>query len=180
MRERGIVAMSRQRERSGSGESTTSPSPGVSVHRASADADLGALAGEAVAIVGYGNLGRSAALNLRDSGVKVCVGNRADPYADQARAEGFDVMSVGAAATSDVVFVLLPDEVILEVFARDVAPALRPGSAVAFGSGYGLTFGLVRPPDTIDVLLAAPRMSGRAIRTRYLAGEGFCTCIGVE
>jgi ketol-acid reductoisomerase len=152
---------------------------GVTVHGA-ADVLPGALAGEVVAVLGYGNLGRTAALNLRDSGVKTVIGNREDDYAPRARADGFEVLGPAAAATADVVFVLLPDEVMPDVFAADVAPALRPGSAVAFASGYGLAFGLVRPPETVDVLLVAPRMGGAAARARYLAGEGFWACVGVE
>src|SRR5439155_673995 len=120
----------------------------VKIYRAG-DALPGALAGETVAVLGYGNLGRSAALNLRDSGVKVRIGNRDDEYADQARADGFEVVPLATAAGADIVFVLLPDEVIPEVFARDVAPELRPGSAVAFGSGYSVAFGLVHPPEAL-------------------------------
>ena len=145
-----------------------------------ADGCPGALAGEAVAVLGYGNLGRSAALNLRDSGVKVRIGNRADAYAERARAEGFEVVPLAIAAEDDIVWVLLPDEVISEVFAAEVAPALRPGAAVVFGSGYSLAFDLARPPETVDVLLVAPRMDGSGARSRYQAGEGFWVCIGVE
>src|SRR5437899_12010266 len=83
----------------------------MKVYRAG-DAPPGALDGEAVAVLGYGNLGRSAALNLRDSGVKVRVGNRDDQYADRARADGFEVVPLATAASDDIVFVLLPDEVI--------------------------------------------------------------------
>ena len=158
---------------------TNSDNGRVRVYRA-ADGTPGALAGEAVAVLGYGNLGRSAALNLRDSGVKVRIGNREDEYAASARAEGFEVVPLAPAATDDVVFVLLPDEVIPEVFAHEIAPALRPGSAIAFGSGYSLAFGLVHPPATVDVLLVAPRMGGSAARTRYLDGKGFWACVGVE
>ena len=152
----------------------------VTVHRARPDFDTGSLAGETVAVLGYGNLGRAAALNLRDSGLKVRIGNRDDACAHDARADGFDVVPIGTAARDDVVFVLLPDEVMAEVFATDIAPALRPGSAVAFASGYCLAFGLVRPPETVDVLLVAPRMAGVAARSRYVAGQGFWACIGVE
>jgi len=151
----------------------------VTIYRA-ADVPADALTGEAVAVLGYGNLGRTAALNLRDSGVKILIGNREDEYAARARAEGFEVVPLAAAAAADVVFVLLPDEVIPEVFPRDVAPALRPGSAIAFGSGYSVAFGLIHPPDTVDVLLVAPRMAGAAARERYLSGEGFWACVGVE
>jgi ketol-acid reductoisomerase len=145
-----------------------------------ADVPADALVGEAVAVLGYGYLGRTAALNLRDSGIKVAVGNREDEYAERARADGFEVVSIAAAAEADVVFVLLPDETIPEVFAREIAPALRPGSAVAFASGYSVAFGLVAPPDTVDVLLIAPRMAGVTARERYLAGDGFWACVGVE
>lgn len=151
----------------------------VRVYRA-ADAPPGALAGEAVAVLGYGHLGRTAALNLRDSGAKVRVGNRDDEYAEQARTDGFEVVPIGAAAGDDVVYVLLPDEVIPTLFDGEIAPALRPGSAIAFGSGYSLAFGLIHPPAAIDVLLVAPRMAGNSARTRYLEGRGFWACVGVE
>jgi len=151
----------------------------VKVYRA-ADAPPGALAGDAVAVLGYGNLGRTAALNLRDSGVRVRVGNRQDEYAEQARAEGFEVVPLSVASADDVIFVLLPDEVIPVVFEREIAPALRAGSAIAFGSGYSLAFDLIHPSESVDVLLVAPRMAGISARARYLAGEGFWGCVGVE
>src|SRR6266550_1260927 len=110
------------------------------------DALAGGLSQETVALLGFGNLGRSAALNLRDSGIKVRIGNREDEYADLARADGFEVVPLATAASDNVVFVLLPDEVIPAVFESDIAPALRPGSAIAFASGYSLAFGLVHPP----------------------------------
>jgi ketol-acid reductoisomerase len=151
----------------------------MKVYRA-ADAPSEGLAGETVAVLGYGNLGRSAALNLRDSGAKVRVGNREDEYAEVARADGFEVVPLAEAASDTMVFVLLPDEVIPAVFESEVAPGLRAGAAVAFGSGYCLAFDLVRPPDHVDVLLLAPRIAGRQARTRYEAGEGFWAFVGVE
>ncbi len=145
-----------------------------------ADAPPGGLAGESVAVLGYGNLGRSVALNLRDSAAKVRVGNREDEYAALARADGFEVVPLAEAAADTMVFVLLPDEVIPAVFERDIAPGMRAGAAVAFGSGYCLAFKLIRPPDHVDVLLLAPRLAGRQARTRYQAGEGFWAVVGVE
>jgi ketol-acid reductoisomerase len=151
----------------------------MKVYRA-ADAPAGGLVGETVAVLGYGNLGRSAALNLRDSGAKVRVGNREDEYAGAARADGFEVVTLTEAASDPLVYVLLPDEVIPAVFDAEIAPALRPGAAIAFGSGYSLAFGLVRPPADVDVLLLAPRIAGRQARTRYEAGQGFWAFVGVE
>src|SRR6266536_3597029 len=120
------------------------------------DADPDALSGQTVAVVGYGNLGRSMALNLRDSGLTVTV------------------------ATADVVYVLVPDEVIPEVFREDVAPRLRPGACVCFASGYVLAYGLVEPPEGVDVLLLAPRMLGEEVRRTYLEGRGFLSYVSVE
>src|SRR5215470_16067643 len=158
---------------------TASGEASVKLYRTE-DVPPGALDGESIAVLGYGNLGRSAALNLRDSGVKVRIGNRDDEYVERARADGFEVVPLATAAGDDIVFVLLPDEVIPNVFRHDVAAELRPGNAVAFGSGYSLAFGLVRPPETVDVLLIAPRMAGAAARARYLAGQGFWACVEAD
>jgi ketol-acid reductoisomerase len=75
-----------------------------------------------------------------------------------------------AVAGSDVLLVLLPDEVIPEVFAADIAPHLAAGSAIVFASGYTLAYGLIQPPSGIDVLLLAPRMAGENARQRL--GQG--------
>src|SRR5574339_558365 len=91
----------------------------IRVYRA-ADAPEGGLDGESVAVLGYGHLGRTAALNLRDSGAKVRIGNREDEYAGQARSEGFEVVPMATAASEDVVYVLLPDEVIPVVFHAEI------------------------------------------------------------
>lgn len=153
--------------------------PSFKVYRAG-DAPPGGPSREPVAVFGYGNLGRAAALNLRDSGVNVTIGNRADEYAELARADGFPVVALTDAAKLDVAFVLLPDEVIPEAFAHEIAPGLRRGSAVAFASGYCLAFGLIKPPPEVDVLLVAPRSPGSVARSRYVAGQGFWAYVSVE
>ena len=148
------------------------------------DAAPHALDGERVAVIGYGHLGRPFALNLRDGSrglASLVVGNIADAYAEQARADGFTVLSIAeAAAGADLVLVLLPDEVIPEVFAGDISPGLRRGTAVVFASGYNLAYGLIRVPPEIDALLLAPRMAGENARQRFLNHEGFFAYISVE
>src|SRR6266542_3426287 len=87
--------------------------PAVTFYR-EGDADPDGLSGQTIAVVGYGNLGRSMALNLRDSGLTVTVGNVDDDYRATAQADGFEVSGVGeAVATADVVYVLVepPDGV---------------------------------------------------------------------
>jgi ketol-acid reductoisomerase len=145
------------------------------------DADLAALARESVAVVGYGNQGRAQALNLRDSGVGVTVGAIADETRARAAAEGFPVADIAPATErADVVMLLIPDEVMPEVWTRDVEPALRAGTCVSFASGYNVAFGHIRPDPAIDVVMVAPRMIGPGVRDRYVDGRGFPAFVGVH
>jgi ketol-acid reductoisomerase len=145
------------------------------------DADLSALAGQTVAVVGYGNQGRSQALNLRDSGVDVVIGNLRDGYHAQAEADGFSVMPIEEASRrARVVMLLVPDEVMPEVYAQRVSPGLRAGDLVCFASGYNVAFGLIAPSPAQDVVLVAPRMIGVGVRDAYVAGRGFPSFVGVH
>jgi ketol-acid reductoisomerase len=76
--------------------------------------------------------------------------------------------------------VLLPDEVIPDVFAKDVLANLQPGAAVVFASGYTLAYGLIQPPADVDVLMLAPRMAGENARQRFLNQQGFYAYVSVE
>ena len=144
-------------------------------------AELRPLAGQRLAVLGYGNQGRSQALNLRDSGLAVVVGNIADASLDRARADGFEALPIAeACARADAILLLVPDEVMPEVFAGEVAPQLRPGKLLDFASGYGVAFGGVRPPPDVDVVLVAPRMIGPGVRDRFVSGQGFPSFVGVH
>ena len=68
--------------------------------------------GQRIAVVGYGNQGRSWALNLRDSGNDVAVCLQADPSRDAAEADGFDTRELEGANEADVICLLVPDDVI--------------------------------------------------------------------
>lgn len=142
---------------------------------------VAALRGRRLAVIGYGNQGRAQALNLRDTGLKVTVGNTDDAYAASAGADGFEVAPIAeAAAHGEILLVLLPDEVQPGVFEHEILPALSPGRTVSFASGYTVAFGLVRPPEGVDVCLVAPRMIGRGIRQLALEGRGFPVLVGAE
>jgi ketol-acid reductoisomerase len=143
--------------------------------------DSEALDGRTIAVVGYGNLGRSVALNLRDSGCQVVIGNVDDEYRELAADEGFEARDIpDAVAAAEVTLVLLPDEIIPDCFDSDVSSALRPGAAVCFASGYVLAYDLVDPPAGVDVLMIAPRMLGDEVRRSYTEGEGFFSYISLE
>jgi ketol-acid reductoisomerase len=138
-----------------------------------ADADPGALAGRSVAVIGYGNQGRSWALNLRDSGLspRVCV--RADASREQARADGFEAAEIGAASEADVLCILVPDDVIPQL------PIERRDDALTVvASGYCLAFDRFRPAG--DLAMVAPRMLGPEVRSCYEEGVGFISALGVH
>ncbi|MBV9314395.1 MAG: NAD(P)-binding domain-containing protein [Pseudonocardia sp.] len=150
------------------------------------DADLRAVDGRRIAVLGYGNQGRAQALNLRDSGAggergTVIVGNRDDDYLSRAHEDGFPTSSLReAAAVGDVVLLLIPDEVQPAVFAEQVAPGLRAGDTLVVASGYNVAFGLLEVPDGVDVVMVAPRMIGAAVRSRFVQGAGFPCFVSVE
>lgn len=145
------------------------------------DADLAALDGRLVAVVGYGNQGRSQALNLRDSGIPVVVGNIRDGAHEQALADGFEVLPIDeACARAQVVMLLIPDEVMPEVYADGIAPHLAGGDLVSFASGYNVAFGLIEPDASLDVVMVAPRMIGVGVRDAFVSGRGFPAFVGVH
>ena len=145
------------------------------------DADLSVLEDQTVALIGYGNQGRSQALNLRDSGVNVIVGNIRDHAGAAAKQDGFPVSNIAEACEqADVVMLLIPDEIMPEVFKTYVAPNLVPGNLVVFASGYNIAFSLITPPDYVDVALVAPRMIGVGVRENFVSGSGFPSFVGVH
>ena len=145
------------------------------------DADLTLVQESTIAILGYGNQGRSQALNLRDSGLQVIVGSRADASAEQARQDGFDVYQwAEAAAKADIIFLLVPDEVMPALYKTDIEPGLTAHNILVFASGYNVYHGFIQPPPDVDVVMLAPRMIGHGVRTTYVEGRGFPSLIAVE
>ena len=145
-----------------------------------ADASLDALRGQTLAIIGYGNQGRAQALNLRDSGLQVIVGNLKDESAQQAERDGFPVLSIAEAVEKgDVIALLIPDEVQRKVYDEVIAQRLRPGKTLDFATGYNIHFGVIVPPKDIDVIMVAPRMMGAMVRSSFERGEGAPAFIAV-
>jgi ketol-acid reductoisomerase len=138
------------------------------------DADLNALKGKTVAIIGYGSQGHAHAQNLRDSGVKVIVGQRpGGANYDLAKSHGFEPMSAAdAAKQADVINILLPDELQADVFKSDILPHLKPGKVLMCSHGFNIHFGQITPPKGVDVLLVAPKGPGHLVRSEFVAGGG--------
>ncbi len=136
------------------------------------DADPSALADQEIAMVGYGNQGRSWALNLRDSGLQPTICVRADETRAQAEADGFATAELDAAAEADIACLLVPDDAIAILPIR-----WRPDSLLVVASGYSLAFHRLNPPG--DAVMIAPRMLGSEVRECYEEGAGFISAVGV-
>jgi len=140
--------------------------------------DASAIAGETIAMIGYGNHGRSHALNLRDAGFAVRVGLHAAARARAtAEADGFTVLTAAeAAAEAGIVMLAAPDERHGAIWDESLAAAMAPGAALLLCSGYALHYGALRPRPDIDVALASPKGPGRLVREAWF---GRAAVIGV-
>ena len=146
------------------------------------DADLGLLAGKTLGVIGYGAQARAHALNLRESGAgPVVIGLRLGSAShEKATADGFQVVTPAeAAALSDVVMLLAPDEAHAAVYAHDIAPVLKPGAALAVAHGFSVHFGLVEPRPDLDVFMVAPKAPGAKVREEFQAGGGVPCVVAV-
>lgn len=135
---------------------------------------------ETIAIIGYGVQGPGQALNLKDNGFNVIVGQRS-PSASYQKAidDGFvpgeTLFSIEEAADkATTIMYLLSDAAQIAVWPT-LKPYLTKGKALYFSHGFGITFkertGII-PPADIDVILAAPKGSGTSLRRLFLAGKG--------
>lgn len=135
---------------------------------------------ETIAIIGYGVQGPGQALNLKDNGFKVIVGQRSpSPSWDKAVADGFvpgeTLFSIEEAAEkATVIQYLLSDAAQISVW-ETLKPYLTKGKALYFSHGFGITYkertGII-PPDDIDVILVAPKGSGTSLRRMFVEGRG--------
>jgi ketol-acid reductoisomerase len=139
-----------------------------------ADANLDALKGKTIAILGYGSQGHAHALNLRDSGFDVVVGLREGSASrEKAEGDGLEVLSVAdAASRGDVVMVLLPDERQADVWREDIADGIAEGNLLMFAHGFAIHFEQIEPPPGVDVGMVAPKGPGHLVRRQYEEGRG--------
>jgi len=146
------------------------------------DATLQPLEGKTVAVIGYGSQGRAHANNLRESGVKVVVGVReGGPSWEKARADGLTVATPAqAAAQGDMIAILLPDMVQPKVFSEDIEPNAKPGTSILFAHGFNIHFGQIKVPDSMDVVMVAPKGPGDLVRRQYKEDKGVPCLMAVE
>ncbi len=147
-----------------------------------ADADLSLIQSKKVAIIGYGSQGHAHALNLKDSGVDVRVGLRADsPNVARARAAGLIVGTVAEVSKwADVIMNLVPDQTAAKVYHDEIEPNMKPNVTLMFAHGFNIRFRTITPPPTADVSLVAPKAPGHRVREVFTEGGGVPALVAVE
>ncbi len=145
------------------------------------DCDLSLIQKTKVAIIGYGSQGHAHALNLKDSGVDVTVGLRADS-SSVAKAEnaGLKVAAVGdAVSAADLVMMLTPDEFQAQLYKEEIEPNLKQGASLAFAHGFAIHYNQIVPRADLDVIMIAPKAPGHTVRSEFAKGAGIPDLIAV-
>ncbi|MBL6956605.1 MAG: ketol-acid reductoisomerase [Chlorobium phaeobacteroides] len=146
------------------------------------DADLKYLQGKNIAVLGFGSQGHAHALNLKESGLNVCVGLRPDSSScEKARENGLEVNTIAdAVAWADIVMVLLPDQYQKSIYESEIKPNLKEGNTLAFAHGFNIHYNQIVPPGTVNVIMIAPKSPGHLVRRTYTQGNGVPCLIAVH
>jgi ketol-acid reductoisomerase len=145
-------------------------------------ADLAILMDKKIAILGYGSQGHAHALNLKESGLNVCVGLReGSSSSTKASGAGLEVLPIAEAVKqSDVIMILLPDTEQAKVYEEFVAPNLEAGNSIAFAHGFNIQYEQIKPSPDIDVWMIAPKGPGHLVRRTYEAGQAVPALVAVH
>ncbi|MEW6004264.1 MAG: ketol-acid reductoisomerase [Stygiobacter sp.] len=146
------------------------------------DANLDFLKDKKIAVLGFGSQGHAHALNLKESGMNVCVGLRKNsPSVEKAKAGGLEVKSVAEAVkSSNVIMILLPDQNQKKVYDEEIAPNLKSGDTLAFGHGFNIHYKQIVPPADVNVMMIAPKGPGHLVRRTFQEGSGVPCLIAVD
>ncbi len=146
------------------------------------DADLGVLKGKKVGIIGFGSQGHAHAQNLHDSGVDVAVGlyPGSSSWA-KVEAAGLKVGTVDEVARdSDIIMILVPDQIQKQVYDDHIAPYLETGDTLMFAHGFNIHFNRIVAPEGVDVSMIAPKGPGHLVRRVYQEGFGVPSLVAIE
>jgi ketol-acid reductoisomerase len=146
------------------------------------NADLELIKNAKVAVIGYGSQGHAHANNLAETGVDVVVGLRPGSSSVAAAEEaGLEVLPVAeAVAAADVVMMLVPDQVMGDIYRSDVAPSLEEGNTLLFAHGFNIHFGEIVAPEGVNVAMVAPKGPGHLVRRTYTEGSGVPCLVAVH
>ena len=144
--------------------------------------DVELIKSKKVSVIGFGSQGHAHALNLHDSGVDVTVGLREKSNSfDRAKKMGLKVENLeNATKNADVVMLLLPDQLMADVYEKDIAPFMKESSTLFFAHGFNIHFGEIVPREDISIAMIAPKGPGHLLRRTYEEGSGMPCLVAVE
>jgi ketol-acid reductoisomerase len=146
------------------------------------------LKNEVVAVIGYGVQGPAQAMNMKDNGINVIIGQAKEYKADWDRAvkdgwvPGKTLFSIEEAAKKGTIIQYLVSDAAQRTVWPILKPCLNEGDALYFSHGFSITYKdqtSVIPPDNVDVILVAPKGSGTSVRRNFLAGAGINSSFAV-
>ncbi len=146
------------------------------------DASLDNLKDKKIAVLGYGSQGHAHTLNLKDSGMSVCVGlKESSKNWKVAEEAGLKVLTVAEAVkNSNVIMILLPDQTQKDVYDSEIAPNIKEGDTLAFGHGFNIHYKQIVPPANVNVMMIAPKSPGHLVRRTFEQGNGVPCLIAVH
>ena len=146
------------------------------------------LANETIAVIGYGVQGPAQALNMKDNGINVIVG-QSKQFArdwDRAVADGWvpgeTLMEIDEAAQRGTIIQMLVSDAAQRTIWPTVSRQLDEGDALYFSHGFSIVYRDqtdVVPPENVDVILVAPKGSGTSVRRNFLSGAGINSSFAV-
>ncbi|HRR26936.1 MAG TPA: NAD(P)-binding domain-containing protein, partial [Acidobacteriota bacterium] len=149
---------------------------------------LDILKDETIAVIGYGVQGPAQALNMKDNGCRVIVGQSRKFQRDWDRAvadgwvPGETLFDIEEAARRGTIIQMLVSDAAQSAIWPTIKKCLKPGDALYFSHGFAIVYkdqtGVVPPPD-VDVILVAPKGSGTSVRRNFLSGAGINSSFAV-
>jgi len=150
------------------------------------DADIAALEGKTVAVIGYGSQGSAQATMMKLSGVSVIIGETKElggnpnPSWENAEKDGFEVMTIAEAAEkADIIHMLLPDEFHGPVYKEQIEPHMKEGKVLSCSHGFNIVYKQIVPPESVDVIMVAPKAPATEELKAYNEGFGVPGLIAV-
>lgn len=145
------------------------------------DTSLDYLKDKKIAVLGYGSQGHAHALNLKESGINICVGLRKESASwDTAKKAGLQVKTVDEASKwANVIMLLLPDQNQQTIYNESISKNLENGDTLVFAHGFNIHYKLIIPPENVNVMMIAPKGPGHLVRRTFLEGKGVPCLIAV-
>jgi len=147
------------------------------------------LAQETVSVLGYGVQGPAQALNMKDNGINVIVGQAPEDkfYWDKAVNDGWipgeTLFSIEEAVQRGTIIQYLVSDAAQMILWPKVKANLKEGDALYFSHGFSIVYndqtGVIAP-DYVDVILVAPKGSGTSVRANFLDGSGINSSFAVH